>query len=104
MESASSRDDLPTPFAPIKTVKGRSSRSTSARRRNPRTVRLRKRCVELSTLPSSLNCSIQGQAASRIELRVEKRRRQGLLVLFVRVAFCENGVHGKHLAVKRQPA
>ena len=38
------RDDLPTPLAPIKTVNGRSSKSTSARPRNPRTVRLRKRC------------------------------------------------------------
>ena len=37
------RDDLPTPLAPIKTVNGRSSKSTSARPRNPRTVRLRKR-------------------------------------------------------------
>src|ERR1035441_4663773 len=61
MESASSTDDLPTPFAPIRTVKGRSSNSTSARRRNPRTVRLRKGCIEFSTLPSSRNCGFQGQ-------------------------------------------
>jgi hypothetical protein len=76
IESASSRDDLPTPLAPIRTVRGRNSRSTWARRRNPLTVRLRKRWVEFSTAPSSLIGASKGNASSRALVLVPGRAAQ----------------------------